>query len=106
MSRFDIIRDGMANTTGEVWECGCHKGDFAAEMLPFLGTRTLRLFDTFEGMPVAGPNDVHQVGSMKADLQTVCDRFAPWNRVAIHMGRMPETFAGLEDKVFEDSEMP
>lgn len=101
MSRFDIIREGIIQTRpagGEIWECGCFNGDFAVEMLPFLEGRILRLFDTFEGMPTAGPNDKHQVGAMKADLKRVATTFAPWQRVAIHMGRMPETFAGLEEK--------
>lgn len=98
MSRFTIIEETMARTTGEVWECGCFNGDFAATMLPFLGRRILRLFDTFEGMPASGPNDRHAVGAMRADLSLVCARFELWTQVAIHVGRMPGTFTGLEEK--------
>ncbi len=101
MSRFTIIETAISRTSamgGEIWECGCFEGDFAAAMLPFIERRKLRLFDTFEGMPVSGPNDQHAVGAMKADLSKVCDRFEPWTQVAIHVGRMPETFAGLEGK--------
>lgn len=101
MSRFDIIAEGIAKTRvvgGEIWECGCHKGDFAVEMLPHLGQRNLRLFDTFEGMPYAGPNDGHPVGSMRADQAGVQALFARWPQVTIHPGIMPATFAGLEEK--------
>lgn len=102
MSRFDIIAEGITKTRlvgGEIWECGCFIGDFAAAMLPFIEKRTLRLFDTFEGMPVAGPNDQHQVGSMRAELGRVAQRFQPWEQVIIHVGRMPVTFGGMEDRV-------
>ncbi len=101
MSRFTIIEEAIVKTRatgGEVWECGCFLGDFAAEMLPFMERRTLRLFDTFGGMPTSGPNDRHAVGAMKAELSEVCERFEPWTHVAIHVGRMPATFAGLEEK--------
>lgn len=99
MSRFSIVEEAIIGTRfqgGEIWECGCFEGDFAALMLPFIERRTLRLFDTFEGMPVAGLNDVHQVGAMKADHERVLAKFRPWPSVDVRKGRMPATFAGLE----------
>ncbi len=100
MSRFNVFVHAIlhtAPTKGEIWECGCHQGDFAADMLRLVGERTMRLFDTFEGMPVSGPNDVHLVGAMKADEQAVRDRFKGSPQVVIHTGRMPATFQGLEE---------
>ncbi len=101
MSRFDPVQSALqANLAGEIWECGCAKGDFAHEMLPLLLGRTLRLFDTFKGMPFSGPFDHHQVGSMNdSDYETVRQRFQHVPNVLIHQGTMPDTFAGLEDRV-------
>ncbi len=102
MSRFDTIQYAICKTVamnGEIWECGCFEGDLATAMIPFIGGRTFRLFDTFDGMPACGPNDHHKIGSMKADRTRVFEKFRSNEQVIIHAGRMPATFAGLEGTV-------
>lgn len=91
-----IIRDAMNATTGEVWECGVYSGDTAHWMAGHAPLRTLRLFDTFSGMPISGPHDSHQVGVMRADEQAVRNRFSGFPNVHFHVGTMPTTFVGLE----------
>lgn len=95
-NRLDIFREAIKATTGEIWECGCYRGDFAAQLIKLASHRTVRLFDTFEGMPHSGARDVHKVGSMNASYCEVCDRFKDCWHVSVYRGLMPQSFAGLE----------
>lgn len=103
-SRDDQLRLGLQATMhldGEVWECGVFQGDGAAALeaeLDRLGSpRILRLFDTFGGMPISGPYDIHKVGSMSdTSEERVRARFAASPSVHIHVGTMPSSFASLE----------
>lgn len=87
---------------GEFWECGVYKGGTAMLLKKVLAgcdnPPTLRLFDTFEGLPDADPGrDFHQRGEFAdTSLAEVTARVGG-EFVRIHAGRIPETFAGLED---------
>lgn len=72
-------------------EFGVYKGGSAralADVAEAQG-RALHLFDTFTGMPVAGPGDSHQVGDFKD-----CDEYAVRQIVPsaiFHVGIFPDT---------------
>jgi O-methyltransferase len=84
---------------GEVWECGVYKGGTAMLLAERLSaaSRTLRLFDTFEGMPETDPaRDLHKAGDFSdTSLEAVRSRVRE-NFVHFHKGLIPATFSGLE----------
>lgn len=94
---------------GEVWECGVFEGDLSIYLQEYLDEiksgRTLRLFDTFEGMPYSGAHDIHEVGSMRGDINKVIEKFSKKygkvpDSVKLHKGVMPASFDGLgESKI-------
>lgn len=93
---------GLTNhLDGEVWECGVFEGETALLVKRVLdeakSLRTLRLFDTFAGLPVSGPHDIHKVGAMRASEVLVRDRFKDKDRVVFEVGVMPATFSHLGD---------
>ncbi|HZB88768.1 MAG TPA: TylF/MycF/NovP-related O-methyltransferase [Terracidiphilus sp.] len=84
---------------GEIWECGVYKGGTAMLLAGRLSTsaRTLRLFDTFAGMPETDTTkDLHKAGDFSnTSLETVRSRVRS-DFVHFHKGLIPETFLGLE----------
>ncbi len=86
------------NIEGEVWECGVYKGGTAMMIGAIAHDKTVRLFDTFDGMPgTATPvYDTHQKGDFAdTSFESVRDRV---NVDYIHKGFIPKTFEGLEDR--------
>lgn len=88
---------------GDFWECGVYRGGTAhllAEVMssPDRGAKSLRLFDTFAGMPETdAQRDLHSKGDFAdTSLQAVQARIGTRPYVHYHAGRIPETFAGLE----------
>jgi O-methyltransferase len=87
---------------GEVWELGVYQGGSALLLRRLLeqeaGGATLRLFDTFSGMPeVDGARDKHKAGDFAdTSLQAVRRVVGapPW--IDYREGCVPETFAGLD----------
>jgi len=77
-----------SKTTGEIWECGVYKGG-TANALSIFG-RTLRLFDTFEGMPETCEHDnFHKRGDFKVtEIPKIKDAI-------FYIGKIPRTFEGL-----------
>jgi O-methyltransferase len=93
------------NPDAEWWECGVYKGGTAmllASLIERVAPRdqwiTLRLFDTFEGMPETDPTrDLHQAGDFAdTDLRSVRAR-VPQPFVHVHPGFIPTTFSELGD---------
>jgi O-methyltransferase len=93
---------------GEWWECGVYKGG-TAMLLAGLIERlrqelnqaqhlTLRLFDTYQGMPPTdAQRDVHRAGDFAdTDAASVRAR-VPQPFVHLHAGFIPHTFEGLHD---------
>jgi O-methyltransferase len=84
---------------GEVWECGVYRGGTAMLLANRLATsgRTLRLFDTFEGMPETdATRDLHKAGDFSdTSLESVQSR-VKGDGVHFHKGLIPDTFRGLE----------
>lgn len=103
-TRLDLLLKAIDLThgfEGEVWECGTWQGGTALWMKEQLKDgRILRLFDTFCGLPVSGPLDLHRMGTMgDTSYELVRSHFEDMPDVVIHVGVMPATFAGLEDVV-------
>lgn len=84
------------NLNGEVWECGVYHGGTAMLINEFAKDRTVRFFDTFEGMPIADENyDTHKQGDFNdALLEDVKQRVGNAN---FYKGFIPDTFKGLEN---------
>lgn len=97
-----------SRTPGEIWECGVYRGA-TARLLAFARgqgktgepAQTLRLFDTFSGMPEKHAEfDSFKVGSLgDTSLDRVKSKLQPYDNVAFHPGLIPNTFSGLEDSI-------
>ncbi len=85
---------------GEIWECGVYRGATAALLSGSCGPKqTLRLFDTFAGMPEARPEmDSYKVGSLAdTSIERVKAIVGGHENVQYHAGFIPDTFKGLEN---------
>jgi O-methyltransferase len=92
-----------ARMGGDIVECGVWTGGTAhllAETVRRTGGRlALHLFDTFEGMPsdVDAGRDYHSPGDFSdTSVQFVRDRLRAYPFVALHQGRIPDTFKELD----------
>ncbi len=89
---------------GETWECGVYRGGTAmliASLICSSGSpeeKTLRLFDTFQGMPETDAvKDFHRKGDFsETSLESVRGRLPQASYVQFHAGLIPATFHGLE----------
>lgn len=99
MSSLHTIQMTLGAPHGEIWECGVFRGDTAKWIRDYAGPcRTIRLFDTFAGMPVSGPHDSHPIGAMSGTSEAfVRARFENDPNTHFHVGVIPATFVGLED---------
>ena len=92
------------NLPGEFWECGVYLGGTAEFMALMMANKsdvvpkTLRLFDTFEGMPeTSQEHDVHRKGDFSnTNWDIIQQTFARYPNVSLHKGFIPQTFHGLE----------
>ena len=89
---------------GEIWECGVYKGGTATLLATARdcveGQHTIRLFDTFQGMPERRPEtDSYEIGSFgDTSLDKVKLKLYNYKNISFHQGFIPNTFAGLQDK--------
>lgn len=89
------------NIEGEIWECGVYKGGTSMVMANLLNrtksNKTLRLFDSFEGMPQTDPNkDAHNKGDFYDTNYNDVKIMIRYGNLVIHKGYIPLTFSGLE----------
>lgn len=81
---------------GEIWECGVYKGDSArvlAEAIRQTKPRTLRLFDTFAGLPEPSTFDLHVEGEFACPIDVVRQNLSEYGpSVRFHEGVIPDTF--------------
>lgn len=92
---------------GEFWECGVYKGGTARLLADLLAestrpdgqSATLRLFDTFAGMPEAdGKLDVFEAGEYSdTSVDAVRAVVGHPDLAVFHPGFIPDTFDGLND---------
>lgn len=109
----DYVRDGTLellcrevkerSVPGSLAELGVFRGDFALLMSTLLPGRRVHLFDTFEGFD---PGELSQdreliettIDFSPTDPTAVRARFARPEMVELHVGRFPDTTAGVEDQ--------
>lgn len=90
---------------GEFWECGVFRGGTAEltalmmENQDEVTPKTLRLFDTFEGMPkTSEEHDLHKEGDFSNTSWSFIQYiFASHPFTHLHKGFIPDTFKGLEE---------
>jgi O-methyltransferase len=88
---------------GNVWECGVYRGASSlllAELIRLdAPKKKLRLFDTFSGLPEQSELDKYKAGELgDTSVERVQALLRDHASVQFHVGRMPETFGGLEDE--------
>lgn len=98
---YTLARQAM-HLSGDFWECGVYKGGTAimlAKLITAVPGKTLKLFDTFQGMPETDPErDYHRLGDFAdTSLQAVKQRVGE-TKVSYYPGFIPETFQGLEQE--------
>lgn len=92
----------VLSLTGEFWECGVYKGGTALMLRKIRDalapSRTIRLFDSFMGMPLTDDDkDVHKAGDF-ADTSLKAVRALVGNdAVQYHQGFIPQTFLELSE---------
>ena len=96
-TRLVTINNALKQTydlDGEVWECGVYKGGTSLYIaLHTHPHKIIRLFDTFEGMPIKGEFDTHEVGSMVgSSLNEVSELLKDFNNTFLYKGIIPITF--------------
>jgi O-methyltransferase len=109
--RLHIIKQSLSNCnhkSGEVWEAGVYQGGSASLICQLLrkdskNQTAVRLFDTFEGMPVTDKShDLHKKGDFgDTSLEAVRSLVGDDDFIKYHPGLVPETFLGLEKSVIK-----
>lgn len=104
--RLYTLRQLLQNTfhlQGEIWEAGVYQGGTAylfSEVLRNnnIDNTSIRLFDTFEGMPETHSDfDKHNKGDFDdTSLETVKGVVGQDHFIEYRQGLVPETFSGLE----------
>lgn len=98
---FTLMRQAV-HVEGDIWECGVYKGGTAAMMAAALQdlapSKSLYLFDTFEGMPdTDAGKDLHQKGDFgDTSLRAVRSFVGHESTVVYRKGTIPDSFLGLE----------
>jgi hypothetical protein len=87
---------------GEMAEVGVYEGGTARMICEAKGERTLHLFDTFAGLPTSSTADraVHRENQFACSLESVQGYLSGQRGVEFHVGRFPESAAGLEERRF------
>lgn len=96
------LLDRVSGLEGSIAEVGVYKGGSAYLMANVERYTPVYLFDTFEGMPTASEEDVHQVGEF-ADTSIDHVRALLKNNPNAHIkqGFFPATAKGLEEEKFK-----
>lgn len=87
----------VADVPGDLAELGVYRGGTARVMARACPGRTLRLFDTFAGIPWDGYDealDMHRPGDWAARLDEVRAYLSDCPNVVFHPGLFPHTAAG------------
>jgi hypothetical protein len=88
-----------AQISGDIVELGVFKGGSAKLICAIKGKRHLHLFDTFEGMPKAGEDDIIKEGAFKdTTVDNVKQYLRDYNNVFFYKGLFPETAGAIENR--------
>jgi hypothetical protein len=87
---------------GEMAEVGVYEGGTARMICDVKGERRLHLFDTFDGLPPNSTADraIHRQNQYACSVESVREYLQEHPGVEFHVGRFPESAAGLEDLRF------
>jgi hypothetical protein len=86
---------------GEIAEVGVYRGGSARLICEVRGTRTLYLFDTFEGLPVTNHLDsLFGAGQYAASFEAVQAYLSKFPNIHIYKGLFPATSGPVADKRF------
>ena len=94
--------------SGSVAELGVYRGEFAKHINAAFPTRTLHLFDTFEGFSVKdiGVEQQHSLSRAVAgdfsdtDITSVLSNMSYPERIQCHKGYFPHTFPKVQNETF------
>lgn len=86
---------------GEIAEVGVAYGASAKLLSEYAGSRTLHLFDTFEGLPAPAQNDSDKfvAGQFRTNLEDV-RKYLDGGKIQFHQGMFPETAGPAKHLVF------
>ena len=89
----------QAKRPGAMAEVGVYNGASAKLICEAKGEKTLRLFDTFTGLPESTPEDraVHRPGQYECSLESVQRYLAGYENVHFHPGLFPESAAAVPE---------
>jgi hypothetical protein len=101
-AKLDAIRRACAridaaDVPGDLAELGVYRGGVARALAERFPARTVRLFDTFTGIPWDGydpDKDRHRPGEFACPMDLVKDLLAGLSNVSFHPGLFPGTAAG------------
>ena len=93
------LASAQAGRPGDFAEVGVYEGSTARVICEVKGDKTLRLFDTFEGLPVDSDKDpgVHREGQFACSLQSVADYLAGFPNLSFHPGLFPDSTAEVPE---------
>lgn len=89
---------------GDMAEVGVYAGGSAKIICEFKKDKQLHLFDTFEGLPTPGENDIISSslykGEYAASLKSVKEYLKEYKRIKFYKGVFPETINPVKNKKF------
>lgn len=89
------VLDATQDVPGDLAELGVYRGGVARLMASHSPRRTVRLFDTFAGIPAtAQAGDYHKAGEFAEPIDEVRAYLADCPNVTYHAGTFPETATG------------
>lgn len=95
------IKQATSLNSGEFWECGVYRGGTALLLRmirdKLTPDRSIRLFDSFKGMPETDEKrDVHKAGDFADTSLEAVRSLVGSDAVTYHAGFIPKTFENLE----------
>jgi hypothetical protein len=99
---FTVVK-GTAKVRGDIAEVGVYKGGSAKLICEAKGSRTLHLFDTFEGFPSPCETDDQlqtYAGRFCASFEDAKDYLGRYPNVYFYKGLFPTSAESLKDKIF------
>lgn len=87
---YDCVKR-LAKVKGDIAEVGVYRGTTAKAICEAKGSKTLHLFDTFEGLPIPGKIDYEfHHGQYSASLESVKKFLNKYKRIEFYKGVFPE----------------
>lgn len=88
-----------AKVDGDIVEVGVYKGGSAKLICEIKGNKNLYLFDTFEGMPQTGENDIIRQGAFSdVTIEEVKKYLSNYKNVFLYKGLFPETAQAINGR--------